>query len=502
MRIVYRKVIDLLRNRDFLSPPIGFEYQGSNKFRCIEGGLYSFLIIILTAVIGGSFAQDMIFRSNPNVLMGKEMIPLSEVKLNKFPIVISTSFNNILSDDVIKLIEADVVYFPIYANLTNGRTVYSQALKKCNLSDYEFSDDGLRNLFNYVSTIGMYCLDHKNLSFFNPYSTGNSAFINLRIQRCHIPGQNGCPLEIDTLIQSISLGISYLDTYIDSKNLTNPVQFYVSAQATVLSNGFVKRFTHRFRNDIYRSDNGWLLSSFEEASYITYDSTSSDYIVNKDPNSIYYNHLYWATFESPYLRLVSTRSYLKLQDFLSNVGGFTSIIYAFIHFLASSQLRFNYLIFLRDLAIGAPSSRQSDFNFKSNKIVEASIHLSPTNNMLSLIKRFSKENWTGKSEFGITEAADKVRDRSTSVNNYVTSGNVQEVSNHFIFMKSQQMSVMKNLSRKLTIVQEKENFFDYAISYICCRKESKLKYETQFLNVESLISIDTYSKIMALTLHS
>lgn len=430
MRTAFRKIIDLLRNRDFLSPPIGFEYQGSNKFRCIEGGFYSFLIIVLTAIIGESFPQDMIFRGNPNVLMGQEMISFSEVKLNKFPIVISTSFNNILSDEVISLIESDLVYFPIYANLTNGRTAYSKALKKCNLTDYNFSHEGLSNHFKYAeNSTGFYCLDHKNLSFYNPFSTGNSAFINLRIQRCKEAGKNGCPLETDSLIQSISLGFSYLDSYIDSKNLTNPVQYYATAQASVLSNGFVKRFTHKYRNDVYRSDDGWLLSSLVETSYLAYDSTTSDYIVNKDPNSIYYNHLYWATFESPYLRLVTTRSFLKFQDFLSNVGGFTSIIMALIKMLAHNHLRFNYLLFLRDLAVGTPA-KNLDFNSSNLK------DHSTANNMLSLTKRFSKEQSIHKSEIGIDEPADKPKDKSIIVNNYVPLTNLQEVKSLYIVVTS------------------------------------------------------------------
>lgn len=344
---------DSLLNLDFLGPKIGFEHNSSSNFVTTQGGLYSLFVIVLTSVVGGMFSKDFILRNNPLVINSQETVQNSVVNLTQYPIIFSFTFNNVLSDEILKLLEIDLVYFPTYANLTNGRTVYKgQLLKKCNMSDYDLQDKNQLSLFQNSGLPGVFCLSNDyNLTFYNQYTEANSAFINVRFRRCSYPGVGNCPANIDSILQSISIGIAFLDSFIDSKNKTSPVQYRITSQNFLLSYGFLKRFFYRVRNDIYLSDDGWIFEDVKSIEYFTFQSSSTDYIINTDPASAYYNHLYWATFDSPIIRTRARRSYMKVQELFATIGGFARFISIVVKFMIGGHLRFLYLLFLRNIAI-------------------------------------------------------------------------------------------------------------------------------------------------------
>lgn len=57
-------------------------------------------------------------------------------------------------------------------------------------------------------------------------------------------------------------------------------------------------------------------------------------------------------------------------------------------------------------------------------------------------------------------------------------------------------------SLNFSITAKKEGFVSYICSYLFCNKEKKKRYEAQFRQIQSLISIRTFCKVMALTEYS
>lgn len=492
---------NLIINRDFLSPSICLEYNGSNTYKCIEGGLYSLIIIILTVLIGCMFGQDLIFRNNPIMLNNQEMLTYSEVKLIEFPIAFLISYNSELNSSTIDYLDVDMVSFPIFSNYSTGRTIFANPLKKCNLSDYHLPQVGLDHLFNFYNSPGVYCIDNKNLSFYNPYSKANSSFINIRFKRCNTPGKGKCPTNIDSITQNINIVMAYLDSYIDSSNLTYPIQYQMAVQSYVLSNGLLKRFTHKFRNDVYYSDDGWFMSDVKTFNYISLDFVTSDIIVNTDINSAYYNHLYWATLESPFIRMRTNRSFLKIQDLLSNVGGFISIFVFLMQLLVSNHLRYKYMIFLRDLAL---SSRLNDKNVLKLSTKENNIN--EFNREIPSINTFLKERDNIQSCMSNIKTnrgpPNENQMKIIACNNFT-----QDIQSNSNFAKSINFlagstNIPSEFTKKLTIVGVNEKYINYIVSYICCNKESRARYELLFMSIEKMISVETYCKIIALTLNS
>lgn len=336
---------------DFLSPKIGFEYRSSGNFNSKEGSLYSLFIIVLTAVVGGMFSKDFYFRQNPNAVVSQETIPISEVNLAEFPILIAFTLNNIITYDFRNFLDIDLVYFNVSPSANITRLVFTEnIIKACNFTEYSFQNK-LQEQAIKSSSSNMLCLNHLNLSFFNPYSEPNSAFINIRFKKCSNPGVGACPKNIDSLLQGITISIGFLDPYIDSKNYTDPVQYRTTFTTLGLSNGFLKRLFFSLRNDAFYSDEGWILEDVIFINYVSFQGVSTDYIINTDPLSSYYNHLYWTTFQSPVVRQRTNRSYMKVQELFATVGGFARFICIAVKFFTEGHLRFIYILFLRNLAI-------------------------------------------------------------------------------------------------------------------------------------------------------
>lgn len=419
---IRRALTECLQNIDFLGPKIGFEHNSSSNLVTVQGGFYSLIVIVITSVVGGMFSQDFILRNNPLVINSQETVQNSVINLTQYPIFFTFTFNNVLSDEVVKLLDIDIVYFPTYANLTNGRTIYKgQILKKCNMSDYDLKVENQISLFGNSGVPGIFCLNNGfNLNFYNQYAEPNSAFINVRFKRCSNPGVDNCPANIDSLLQSISIGIGFLDSFIDSKNKTSPVQNKITSQNFLLSSGFLKRFFYRIRKDIYLSDDGWIFEDIKTTEYYTFQSSSTDYIINTDPMSAYYNHLYWATFDSPIIRVRALRSYMKVQDLFATLGGFARFISILVKFIVGGHLRFLYLVFLRDIAIDEGLANTKLKVSKGCNDTEAS---KQNFSNLSKLNKFTVDKYLPNENEGVKEQKNKLPVDEIAKNLEVRSGN-------------------------------------------------------------------------------
>lgn len=350
---IFQKVQKMLVNFDFLSPNIGFEYHGSNKYKTIQGALYSLIILIAAAVIAGLFSQDFISIQNPSVLASQELIEESNVSISNYPIMYSFVENNtIVSGNLLKFFDVDVVFFEVFSNFTMTRRIKTKnVLKTCDTKDYIFVNDMFKEQFiSLTNSTGIYCLNPEGLYFRNPYGVLNSAFINVRFQKCD-KTKRECPSSLDTLVESMYIGLVIFDSYIDSKNYTNPIKYKSITHNVGIVGTLLKRFYYQIRSDSYSTDYGRLMEDTYVEKIFSYRQGNSDIFLNTDSKGDKYNHVYWSTFESPLIRSTYFRSYMKIQDFIANVGGFANMVFIFIQVLFSHHLRFLYLLFLRDQAL-------------------------------------------------------------------------------------------------------------------------------------------------------
>lgn len=366
-----RLIRTVLVEVDFLGDQIGLEHKRSTRFRSLEGGAYSILIIIITTVIGILFSKDIYERKDPIVVLSKEAVETSSVSLGNFPISFMSSLANVPSEIPFKVLVLDLVSVFIYPNTTVSRTVYTSVLEKCNLSSINFPENNkTRDLFNFTQYPGAYCLKNQNLySFQNPYSTPNSSFLNFRFRKCSKLDTPDCPDNIDQILPSIFMGIYFINSYVNSANFNEPIFYKIDSLNIQMTPGLLKRFYLKIGNNKYTSDNGWILESLQEYSFLNYDSVSID--ITTESKS-YDGHIFWITLESPALVTKYKRNYNKLQFFIANIGGFANVIKILFIIATKSHLRFLYISFIRDLVLSTNEFETSKIKMQSNKSAVAS----------------------------------------------------------------------------------------------------------------------------------
>eukprot|EP00340_Litonotus_pictus_P013022 CAMPEP_0170538126 /NCGR_PEP_ID=MMETSP0209-20121228/103126_1 /TAXON_ID=665100 ORGANISM="Litonotus pictus, Strain P1" /NCGR_SAMPLE_ID=MMETSP0209 /ASSEMBLY_ACC=CAM_ASM_000301 /LENGTH=342 /DNA_ID=CAMNT_0010839759 /DNA_START=809 /DNA_END=1834 /DNA_ORIENTATION=+ len=97
-------------------------------------------------------------------------------------------------------------------------------------------------------------------------------------------------------------------------------------------------------NDVYISDDGWLLEDFREIYYQNVDSILYDIInISSGPPVAIVSLL-----KSPKLRNKSNRNYMKVQELLAKIGGIGNAFFAVMYALTYYYLRFHYFMFIRE----------------------------------------------------------------------------------------------------------------------------------------------------------
>ena len=126
---------------------------------------------------------------------------------------------------------------------------------------------------------------------------------------------------------------------VDPKNYKNPIS--ISYHNVVFNmDRYLKREAFlSFTNELIITDNGWVFESMEEVSFISLVKSETELEIRGDKNIIFS-----ANIDSPLKRRVITRKYMKIQDFLGNLGGFIDCLFFFFHILIGGYVDFKFNI--------------------------------------------------------------------------------------------------------------------------------------------------------------
>lgn len=362
MKNICNSLEKIFINVDFLSPQIGFEFNGSNHYKNIAGGFYSLIIIGLTIAMTIIFSSDIYLRTNPSIISYLDAVDNSEINLKDFPLFISFGDASRLRDDFANMLKVSIVAMEFLQNSTITLNTYDNVLEVCNKSHYNFPENSNveANFNNQLK--GIYCIKPlETLSFKNLFTTTNSKFLNLKFEYCNPTTSPNCPKNIEEIVPLMFIGIFYMNSFPNSPNFNSPIMYKVDSFVSKLNIGLMKRVFLSFIQSQFISDDGLIFPSEKTIKHVEFYSSTADFYLKLDkPDRFVYN----ITFDSPRIARKIQRKYVKVQDILSNVGGFTAIMIVILQFLSKSHLRFNYLSFIRILAL------EEDNN--SNKLLELS----------------------------------------------------------------------------------------------------------------------------------
>ena len=163
------------------------------------------------------------------------------------------------------------------------------------------------------------CVNHTDDDHvFNKNANANSAFAKIEFYKCD-KNKRECPENIDILMREVYLIITFVNSFIDSSNYTNPIQYYEYSYAQQTSDAFLKRMYMSLTNDVYKSDNGWILEDYKIFEYITLQEKSLD--INPNDGIETKGQMFNISIDSPNLRQITVRNYMKIQELIAKVGG-------------------------------------------------------------------------------------------------------------------------------------------------------------------------------------
>ena len=478
------KCVKVLVSLDFLSPEIGFEFNGSSHYKSFAGGIYSTIIILINIAITIAFSSSLYLKDDPWVINFQEVPSSSIVKFNDFPMTMSFSDIYSLKDAYKELFTIDLVLFKINKDLTFNRTIYTDILEKCEREKFNYLDENIIvDSYNNFTTGGVFCIKQfkEDIYFSNSYGASNSSFTNIRVSACDPEKNKNCPSNIKQVVNNIIVGFQHPTSFYNSQDYDKPVKYRIKTYPILISFGLIKRLFINIVNNRFISDEGWIFSSDKNFNNFSFFSDSMEINLTSD------NNLLWIVLSSPKISNITKRSYIKIQDLISNIGGFSSILLILLQFITKSHLRFNYLTFIRQLAL------EDDKNFESALNASASpIRFQVSNK--KTVKQYKQESKLNNSKNKEDIIKNNVENMKPKQNE-----NIKKIqSNNFVETTIQRKRTIDNHLHS----EIRFNYFFYICSIVFCNKKKSQEYDIIFANTKMLISISAFSKLMTFQFNS
>lgn len=378
---------------DFMSENLSFEKDGKKNDQNIYGAILSWIIILSSLVLSTLFGKELIERKLPKTSGYSDFIDSSKFSLNDFPVFFE------ISDVMGNLVFNWEDYFMVYGgkiNYTNNNPVFFNAnfqkSKKCEFQDLEaltkyVTKDEITRL---IKSNPLICIQYDHESIVeNDYSKSNSSFINIAFD--YKDATYGDIVKSDYLLKKDDFYVKtyFINNYINSADLENPVKFFIDSNLQQITSDFLRRIYIRFTSDKFISDNGWILKDEKQTDFLGFKSVESQ--INSK-SQLLKQSIYWVTISSPQISNITYRSYIKIQDLASQIGGIINSLVILISILFSNFLRFIYMTNVSNHILLGEIQTYS-FSKKNNmaSILKSGINNSNINSNISRFK-ILKEN--------------------------------------------------------------------------------------------------------------
>jgi hypothetical protein len=328
--------MNLIKSIDFLGNEPKVYIFKRNLYKTFLGGLLS----IITAAAIGSFTLYFITiafsRQQVNLLSSQTTKFNKSLDLGNIPFLLFPAnkdgvfFNTSVVYPVLQLWS--------YPHKSQGSVkITNVPLKQCETSDLT----GYNDLFaDFTNLNSYYCMNKAglNLTIFGDYGDINNGYskLHINIAKCTNdsiyninPDKQGCLAQdkIDGLLGNypLHLYLTYPDYEIDFQNLTNPFRPYIKTEDFLISYMSKNAYIYYFKRAFINSDFGYVFEDTHQQYSYQYDSMLSLTLMG---STLYVPEGYgliMITLSS--IADIHSRSYIKLQSMVANVGGVINFIY-------------------------------------------------------------------------------------------------------------------------------------------------------------------------------
>ena len=490
-----------IKKLDYLSPPITFYHQGLLFHSSFVSGIISIISILIIIIFTVYYSLELIKKKNPKsssyytFIEDSGIFPMNSSSLFHFISGVSKESgfkSNGIDFSLVRIIGLED-FFKSYIKDNNLSHYNHWLYGKCNIKDIE----GISNVIQYVFFENSACIrkyfnkeeqkyyDVEDPKFRWPviaHGTANKdgKLYNIIVEKCDQSSINlilgeghQCEniSELQTHLNDNFFGelfIYIINHSVDILNYTNPYKKYVEMIGNVLFSNYYSVNHLNFNPSIIRTYNGLIYDEFKEETAPIFEKHEV-YQFDKEKTNIYSIFAIWLKNKL----YKNERSYKKLQDVISSVGGIyqsITIIAAYINAI------YNKFIALSDTEVLLHSiihsEKHNNRNKKNEKIQKLKEHNNDKiKNEDDITKNFHKQRF-------YTEKAKKIKEneKDIKVNNtsYINSNLFVSKENINISSEKLKYKNIKNFKyidtpKKLELT----NFFYYFIFLITCRKKKQ-----------------------------
>lgn len=344
---------DVIKNFDIFQKKPRLYLSGKDTFPTKYGIVTGTLTLITSFAFIFYFIVDYYQRNNINLIQRSIIDQQPRFDFNSSPFIFS------LQNFQGQILKPSHYYFNLYMfyyKLENkGASVkVNLDLEKCNINKH-FGN--YTYLFESFDLEYYYCMkpgqETKNMTVYGNFGDMQKGytFVNLYVSKCKNGSMYNTDIltcadqtEIDDLLdKTIYLRLAHVDFDI-FHNKKDPIVPILRTDALQITTKFNPRIYYNMKNVVYRTDNGILGENFEEIHFTSYDKFSN--ILSINPFLIPESFSLFSLLVSP-IGNNYTRSYIKLQTLMANIGGVVNaliIIMKFVSFSISNKIIMAYQI--------------------------------------------------------------------------------------------------------------------------------------------------------------
>jgi hypothetical protein len=481
-----------LKKLDLISPKITIYHKGSLMHSSIFSGILSIITILFIFIIIIYYSLDIVQKKNPkiyNIESYIEDVPIFKVNLTSFfhfINIVSVGDGNLTEGvDFTKVrIIGSKIYYRNYLH-SNIKRIDYWVYGQCDNSS-EFGEIGkliTYNFFQKCACVKKYYNHHteklydiKDPNFKWPeighgLSRDDNIMYNIFIQNCseehigEILENTSCtknPAEINQYFQGLRkqkmFHIYFLDHYVNNSDYRNPNKPFFSRLETPIELDQYTIHHMKFNPSIIKTDNGMILERTKEEISYSYDR-NEEYIKEKGSNDLFISYCFM--FKN--VMLEYQRKYKRIQDIISEVGGFykfAQIIAFYLNYL------YNNYIVLTDTQIllsNLIKEEQGNINFKENIFQK-----------LKDLKEIRDRNEKPK-EKEKTDNSTTARINNNKRNKYIINQGVENfLNNNNTNINQSNYSIDRNkikslvLSKENTLKRYHSTFFKFLLYRLSC----------------------------------
>ena len=490
----------IIRNLDYLSPPITFYHQGSLSHSSIFSGILSIISFLLIIVIAIYFSLDLIKRRNPSAFYYNRYIedsgifPMNSSSLFHF-ISLGLEVNNYKDNGVdfnsfrVFGIERFHTYYLNDTNINHfNHWLYGPCID--GVDNEGISDLITQSYFEKSACIRKF-FDMDKQKYFNIGEPGfrwpvmahgtyndNSQYYVIILERCKeetinliLGGENNhCTSDEkfkDIIGVSSGAHMFFIDYYVDVLDYKNPNTKFLNRIENTIKDSLYPANNLNFNPVLLKTHNGLVLDNIEEEEAYLYER-NNEFTYESNGNGIFAVYFFWLNNNKKYYE----RTYKRIQDVISEIGGINQAITLIAVFI--NKLYNNYIILCdtENLLFSTIDLEKKIYKKDSNKIRASKnkknilkkssergkiINEKPTVNNEEIVNKTDSNISKSKNLFFNKDEINKSEEKLSKLDN---NSNIK-INEMFTYKSNHKKLFMNYLFFKLTCGKKNMNFKIY-----------------------------------------